>query len=705
MRRLLLGTHFEYQVTAIFSAYSTTSQVQIIRSGSENNFKSIKVDGVVLPNVVSSYKFSKTGTHTISYSLVNEEVIGNNIFSGLTAMSSCTINEGITTIGTGAFGSCSYLASVELPSTITSIGNSAFVSCQRLSNLNSSTSGEYILPNNITYIGEYVFASCYALKNVIIPNGITSIGKNAFSGCSGLTTFDTSSYSYACAIPNTVTTVGESAFGDCVFRTLTIPESVTSIGLNPWRHCTSLSSITVDNTNTKYDSRNSCNAVIEKSTNKLVVGCKNTVIPSTVTNIGSYSFYRQTTLSSISIPTSVTSIDGNYAFYGCSGLTNVTFVQTSQLKYIGGYAFQNCYKIASIEIPSSVTGLSNSAFAGCSGLTKVNSSTSGECNLPSGLKSISSGGFSACTKLTSVIVSSTVTAITASVWEGCTGITSMTVDSNNSTYDSRNNCNAIIKTSTNELVEGCNYTVIPDSVTSIGSSAFRRCSGMTNIDIPGSVTKISTSAFTYCSGLTSVTFAQDTQISEIGNYAFSYCSNLRNAPGQSSITSIGNYAFQYCISLTNIMIPSGVTSIGTNPWYACSGLTEMFVHTGNTTYDSRHNCNAVMKTSTNELISGCKNTIISDTVIKICSNSFAYCKGLVAIIIPSGVTSIDTQAFYYCSNLENVTCQPTSPPTLGTSVFSNNKSGRKIYVPSASVNAYKTASGWSSYASYIEAIP
>ena len=247
----------------------------------------------------------------------------------------------------------------------------------------------------------------------------------------------------------------------------------------------------------------------------------------------------------------------------------------------------------------------------------------------------------------------------------------------------------------NSYRESIAKVIINDGVTSIGHYAFRGCSSLTSIEIPNSVTSI-------------------------GDYAFAYCSSLASIEIPNSVTSIGSKAFYNCSSLTSIEIPNSVTSIGEGAFRNCSSLTSIVVEAGNPNYDSRNNCNAIIETATNTLIAGCKNTIIPNSVTSIGESAFIYCNSLTSVTfpnsvtsigdgafehcssltsvtIPNSVTSIGRYAFYGCSSLTSITCDAVTPPTIGSSVFYNVSTSIPIYVPTESVEAYKSADGWSQF--------
>ncbi len=213
---------------------------------------------------------------------------------------------------------------------------------------------EITILDSVTSIGEFAFSGCSGLPSIVIPDGVTSIGKDAFWDCSGLTS-------------------------------IVIPDSVTSIGVYAFSGCSGITSISVDANNPRYDSRNNCNAIIETKTNTLIAGCKNTIIPDSVTSIGKYAFYGCSELTSIVIPDGVTSIEYG-AFYGCSGLTSIVILDG--VTSIGKDAFSDCSGLTSIVIPDSVTSIGEWAFSDCSGLTSI--------VIPDSVTSIGEWAFSDC---------------------------------------------------------------------------------------------------------------------------------------------------------------------------------------------------------------------------------------------------------------------------------------------------------------------
>ena len=245
---------------------------------------------------------------------------------------------------------------------------------------------EVVIENGVTRISSHAFNGCFGLTSIEIPASVTSIGNSVFEGCHRLT-------SVLFAEGSKLASIGNYAFYLCSNLTsITIPASVTSIGNYVFVDCSNLATMTVDGENTVYDSRNGCNAIIEKSTNTLIAGCKSTSIPSTVTSIGNNAFHGCSGLTSIEIPATVTSI-GDYAF-ASTGLTSIEIPAT--VTSIGELAFYGCSGLTSIEIPASVTSISNNAFQNCSNLATV-TVYAPDCTL-------GGSAFSGCNKLTNIYV-------------------------------------------------------------------------------------------------------------------------------------------------------------------------------------------------------------------------------------------------------------------------------------------------------------
>ena len=289
---------------------------------------------------------------------------------------------------------------------------------------------------------------------------------------------------------------------------------------------------------------------------------------------------------------------GSVAYYGWSGYTKPSgvLIIPDSIRYngisypvttINAYAFIDCTDITSVSIGNGITTIGNSAFAGCSGISSVNIGVSvvalgvssfANCSSLSHIvienASIGSCAFSGCNNLTSIFIGNGVGQIGQGAFSNCSSLTSIIVSSGNTIYDSRNNCNAIIETSTNNLVTGCMNTIIPATVTSIGYQAFCGCYGLSSINIPNSVTSIAESAFASCGGLNSVIIGAG--VTSIGIHAFEFCGNLTSVTIPDGVTSIGDYTFFNCYGMTSVTIGSSVATIGNYAFYDCSSLTSVY---------------------------------------------------------------------------------------------------------------------------------
>ena len=273
-------------------------------------------------------------------------------FEGCSGLTSVTFHDKITEIGAVAFNDCKGLISVDLPNSITKLEGSIFNNCTSLKTID--------IPNSVTSIGNSAFSGCSGLTSVTISNSVESIGNSAFSYCSSLTSIN---------IPNGVTSINDKAFYGCSSLTsITIPKSVTSIGYEIFYGCISLESLIVEDGNIVYDSRDKCNAIVVTKSNTLLYGCKNSIIPNSINNIGYCAFSGCSGLTSVTIPNSVEYIDDE-SFLGCSGLTSVSI--PNSVITIGEKAFSRCSSLTSITIPKSIRSISSYAFSGCSSLKNI----------------------------------------------------------------------------------------------------------------------------------------------------------------------------------------------------------------------------------------------------------------------------------------------------------------------------------------------
>ena len=691
---------YDAEIDGIYYNLNSETQKATVTS-KDNDFNSYSGD-VIIPS-------------SVTYSDVNYSVtsIGSRAFADCTGLTSITFPNSVTNIGMNAFSGCTAMTSIMIPNSVTSIGAWAFRGCAGLTSIE--------IPNSVMSIGVSAFSGCTGLTSIEIPNSVTSMAANAFIGCTDLSSVTVNSntvvspkYKSSSNLGNIfgsqvkkyilgedVTSIGDYAFYGCTgMISIEIPNSVTSIGSNVFSGCTGLTSIN---------------------------------IPNSIINIGDNAFSGCTGLTSIEIPNSVINI-GDNAFSGCTGLTSVKinsgaivsknygydkssksyislrnifgeqvteYVIGNEVASIGDYAFYKCTNLTSITIPNSVTSIGNNAFYGCDALISV--------AIPNSVTSIGEGAFVLCTALTSVVIPNGVKEIGYYAFSGCTGLTYIKVSDENPLYDSRNNCNAIIETESNTLISGCKNTIIPNSVTNIGDGVFSYCTGLTSVKIPNSVTSIGVYAFAGCSGLTSIEIPNS--VISIGNYAFSSCTGLPSITIPNSVTNIGDGVFSYCSGLISVVIPNSVTCIGYSTFYDCSDLTSIVIPNsvtsiGNNAFTSCTSLTSIVIPNSVTSIgnvafdccTGLTSVEIPNSVTSIGWNAFSRCTNLAYVTIGNKVTSIGNEAFSGCTGLTSVACEASTPPTMGSNVFSKvDKSACTLYVPEESMWSYARTDQWKDF--------
>ena len=661
---------------------------------------------VTIPDGVTEIKnsvFERNSTITKVILPEGLMVIGNCAFADCTSLAEVVIPETVTSIGVYAFGNTA-LKEVVLPSNLAALKNNAFE--------NSSVLENVFIPASLTDVGYYgIFAGCPNLKTVTFEKGITAIPENVLAE-SSITEI---------VIPETVTSIGNNAFRSCAqLENIEIPNEVTGIGYGAFENCSQLSEVKLSETLTTIGNRAFADCpslgeiVFPETLTSIGVygfgntGLKEVVLPSNLTTLGNNVFENSSVLESVFIPASLTSV-GYYGIFADSpnlksvifeegitaipenilaesSITEIAIPET--VTSIGNNAFRSCMQLENIEIPNEVTGIGYGAFENCSQLSEVKLSEKlttignrafagctslGEITFPETLTSIGVCGLGN-TGLKEVVLPSNLTTLGNNVFENSSVLESVFIPASLTDVgyygvfaNSPNLKTVIFEEGISSIPDdlfaesSLESIVIPDTVTSIGSYAFRDCKMLEEVLIPETVRSIGGYTFSNCEKLGNITLPQN--LETIGNLAFSNCVRLTEVELPSTLTSIGNEAFSNT-SLREVILPENLNSLGANAYENCQNLSSVHIPASLTDvgyYGVFAGCPNLKTVTFEEGISSIpddlfaesalETLVIPDTVTSIGNYAFRDNQSLVSVNIGKNVIEIDKNTFQNCPNV------------------------------------------------------
>lgn len=480
----------------------------------------------------------------------------------------------------------------------------------------------------VTSIGSKAFADKYTIKTVTIPETITSIGSEAFFGCAGLSTINFNAKN--CTIPDVWIYDGNKGAG--VFSGAG-SASASGLTVNFGAGVTKVPNGLFNTASTTEYGKKGYPYAYVTAVN----------FTNSTTEIGDYAFFNCKELSGVKLGSNVTTI-GTAAFAGCSSMTSL--VTTNALTAIGDSAFADCTSLKSVTWGTGLGKIGVKAFSNCISLTSL--------SLPNPLNTIDRNAFESCTGLASLTLPKSLTNLNAEAFYGCIKLNTITVNSTNLKvpdvwiYDSNKGVGVFSgagsASPTGLTVNfGSGVTKVPNGLFNTASTTEYGKKGypyayVTAINFADSVKEIGDYAFYNCQELTKVKLGNG--IAVIGQYAFWNCIKVTDLTAAKALTTIGDYAFSGCTSLKNIQWSSGLNSIGINAFSKCSGLTSLS---------------------------------IPDPVTTIERNAFSECTGLVSLTLPKSLTSLKAEAFYNCIKLSNITINSANLTVPEVWIYDSNK--------------------------------